>query len=98
MNRRLADLYLQQGRLLERIAIQRTQWQQQLAPVQHTARRAAALLVVGQQWVQTVRAHPLVLVALAGGLLLLPPRRVVTWAGRGLLVWRAWRGLRAWLP
>ena len=46
---------------------------------------------------RTVRSHP----ALVGVAMLvaavLGRKRLVRWAGRGLMTWRAWRGLLAWM-
>jgi len=98
MNPRLAELYLQQGQLLERIAIQRRQLRQQLVPVERAVQRTDATLAVLQQTVQTLKSHPLTVALVAAGLILLKPQRAWVWGWRGLFLWRRWQQLRRWLP
>ena len=47
--------------------------------------------------VRVLRSHP----ALVGGAVLvaavLGRRRLFRWAGKGLVTWRAWRGLLGWM-
>jgi len=98
MNRRLAELYLQQGRLLERIAMQRVQLRQQLTPVERAVQRTDAALAALQRKVQTLKNHPLTVALAALVLILLKPKRAWVWGKRGLLLWRSWQLLRRWLP
>ena len=58
-------------------------------PARHVDRAVAT--------VQALRAHP-VLVGIAVLVpIVLGRRRLVTWASRGMLAWRAWRGLLGWM-
>ncbi len=98
MNRQLVDLYLQQGRLLERIAVQRADLKRQLMPLQRTAQRADAALLLLQQSVHTLRSHPLTVAAALALLVILKPRRAWAWGVRGLWLWRHWQRLQRWLP
>jgi len=98
MNSRLVDLYLQQGRLLERIAVQRADLRRQLAPIARSAQRADAALTVLQQSIQTLRRHPLTVAAALTLVILLKPRRAWAWGVRGLWLWRQWQRLQPWLP
>ena len=97
MNPRLADLYQQQGRLLERVATQRQTIAEQCRPIQHAARVADA----AQQWLRGMtgylRGHPLLVVAAVAAVLIVKPRRAWVWSKRGYLIWRRWRGLQRWV-
>ena len=98
MNHHLADLYVQQGRLLERIAVQRAELKRQLLPVQRTAQRVDAALALLQRALRVLRNHPLSVAAALVGLVLLKPERAWAWGKRGLFLWRSWQRLRRWLP
>lgn len=98
MNKNLVDLHEQRGRLLERIAGQRLALGQQLAPLQRASDTGSRLFALLQAGVHYLRGHPLPVLAALSGLVLLKPRRAWRWLGHGLLVWRSWRTLRAWVP
>lgn len=98
MSKNLIELHQQRGRLLERVASERTTLARQLLPLQaasDTGSRVVALLRGG---VQYLKSHPLPVTLAILALILLKPRRAWRWAGRGLFLWRGWRALRAWLP
>lgn len=90
----LIELERERGRLLERVAIQRSQLSAQFVPV-------AQLLQLGDRVAQTVQAgrdfvrqHPWAMGTLGALMLLRRPRSLGRWAKRGLLVWRTWRSAR----
>jgi hypothetical protein len=94
----LAELERERGRLLERIAGQRSQLPVQFAPV-------AQLLQLGDKVGQTVQAgrdfvrrHPWVVSAFGALMVLRRPRSIGRWARRGLFVWRGWRTARNLMP
>lgn len=98
MQQRLIELHQQRGRLLERIAVQRNELARLSAPL-------AGVVDLGQRvggLVQQARAfvlrHPVAVAVAAGALVLLRPRAVLRWSGRGLLAWRTWRSVRPLLP
>lgn len=98
MQQRLNELLLQRGRLQERSAQQRQALATQLAPLQGLIARGERLAQSGRDGLGWIRAHPLVLGALLLGLLVLRPRWVLRWAGRGFGLWRSWKSVRRWVP
>lgn len=98
MQKRLAELHLQRGRLLERISTQRKGLAQQVEPLENTFALPQRLAAVARQGRDYVRAHPLVLTAAVAALLVLRPGQVLRWSQRGLLAWKAWRTLRRVIP
>lgn len=89
-----ADLALQRGRLLERIATQRRQLGEDLQPLGAALRAGDRAMAGVQAGAAYVKAHPRSVALLAGVLLLWRPRRAWRWLKRGFVVWRAWRALR----
>ncbi len=98
MNRRLVELYLQQGRLLERIEVQRADLKRHISPLQRAAQQADSALMALQNVVQAIRSHPLTVLTLIASLVLLKPRRAWGWGVLGLRLWRNWQRLQRWLP
>lgn len=94
MARRLIEIGIRRGRLIERIARQRELLGQQMQPVRsalHGADRGIAGLRAG---VDYVRQHSALVLAAAALLTILTPRRSWCWAQRGFLAWRTWRAVR----
>lgn len=94
MNRRLIDIGIRRGRLIERISTQRAQLGRQLQPVAtvlNTADQAVAGIRTGADF---ARRHPTAIAATVALLVLLKPRRAWRWAGRAFIAWRSWRALR----
>lgn len=94
MARRLIEIGIRRGRLIERIASQRQLLGQQMQPVRsalHGADRGVAGLRAG---VDYVRQHAAIVLAAAALFVILKPRRSWRWAQRGFLAWRAWRAVR----
>lgn len=90
----LVELEGERGRLLERIAGQRSQLSTQFVPVAH-------LLQLGERVAQTVQAgrdfvhrHPWAVGTFGALMVLRRPRSIGRWVKRGLLVWRTWRTAR----
>lgn len=97
MKQSLIELHQQRGRLLERIASQRTTLARQVLPLQNASDAGSRVWALLRGGVQYLKSHPLPVALTALALMLLKPRRALRWAGRGLFLWRGWRALRAWL-
>lgn len=89
-----ADLALQRGRLLERIATQRRQLHEDLQPFCTALQTVDQVVAVAQAGAAYVRAHPRAVGMLVGAFVLLRPRRAWRWARRGVVFWRIWRRMR----
>lgn len=98
MQQRLIELHQQRGRLLERVAMQRSVLSQQLAPLVRVFDLATRLQGMVQQAKLFVVDHPMAVALALGSVLLFRPRTVLRWGRRGLLVWRGWRTARTLLP
>ena len=97
MDERLIELYVQRGRLRERVSVQRREAARALTPISDALRaldRTHAQFRQSQGW---LAAHPAVVAAAAVALLVWRPRSVVTAARWGYLVWRRWTRLKRWL-
>ena len=97
MDARLVELYVERGRLRERISVQRGELARELAPLAHTldtVDRARALLHRVSQW---MLAHPGVVAAVGVAVVLWKPRTVWRTARWGLLAWRNWAKWRTWV-
>lgn len=93
MEKRLIELHLQRGRLIERIASQRGTLTRQLAPVRATLDTTDRALAAVRDSACYLRQHPAAVAALAAALFALKPRMLWRWLQRGFLVWRSWRAL-----
>lgn len=98
MNKSLVELHQQRGQLLERIASQRVRLARQLVPLQNASEASSRVFALLRDGVQYLKSHPLPVVLAIAALVLLKPRRAWRWLQGGLLLWRRWRVLRAWLP
>lgn len=98
MNKRLAELHLERGQLMERIASQRMALARQLQPLQQAVAAGDRAVSWLQGLVGYVKQRPIPVLAVAAALLLLKPKSTWRWARRGLVVWRAWRVVRAKVP
>ena len=97
MDDRLIELYVQRGRLRERISVQRTQLARELAPLGGALQlidRSRAVLHQSGQWLKT---HPAVLGALVVAVLVWRPHVVFRSLRWGYSAWRSWNRLREWL-
>lgn len=98
MNNSLADLKLKRGQLVERIAHQRADLARDLAPVRSAAQSVDRAQTVARSGVDYLKQHPLFLVLGLSALVVVRPARVIRLAGQGVVAWRSWRNLRAWMP
>ena len=98
MNKSLVELHLQRGRLLERIASQRTTLAQQLIPLKNASETGSRIYSLLRDGVQRLKKHPLPVVLAVVALVLFKPTRAWRWLRRGVVLWRSWRLLRAWVP
>jgi hypothetical protein len=97
MDPRLIDLYVQRGRLRERIGAQRAQVARDLAPLGaalHTVDRGRALLHQSRLWLV---AHPALVTTAVVTLLVWRPRTVVRAARGGYFLWRNASRLSEWV-
>lgn len=98
MNKSLVELHQQRGRLLERIASQRTTLARQLVPLQNASDAGSRVFALLRGGVQYLKSHPLPVLLAMAALVLLKPRRAWRGLQGGLLLWHRWRVLRAWVP
>lgn len=98
MAKTLAELHQEQGRLRERIAVQRSQLAVHAAPLRGALDSGDRAVQVGRDTFDAVTRHPFGVAVLAAVLLAVKPRTVWRWGTRGLVAWRSWRALAGWLP
>lgn len=97
METRLVELYVERGRLRERIRMQRGELARELAPVAatlHSMDSARAWLHRAGQW---MAAHPGVVVAAAVAVVVWKPRAVLRTGRWALSAWRNWAHWRSWI-
>jgi len=87
MDARLLEIIRRRERLLMRAATQR----EELAEIARHLHAPAAAIDHVNSAVQTLKAHPVLLVFPLAVLALWRPRRIAAWAGRAWMVWRFWR-------
>lgn len=95
MDKRLAELHVERGRLIERIASQRISLASQLVPLHKATAAGERAAHLFQGLVQYLKDRPLPVLMVAAALMLFKPKGAWRWAQRGLFVWRAWRAWRA---
>jgi hypothetical protein len=94
MDARQIELYVQRGRLRERIRVQRGQFAHELAPLStalHAVDRTRDQVRLAQSWLLT---HPAVVTAGVVALLVWRPRSVISAARWGYSAWRGWVRLK----
>lgn len=94
----LIELYEERGRLRERIAMQRRELRQQLAPVSGVLQAGDRAMQAGRDAVDTLLKHPVALAAIAAAMVAVKPRVIWRWGRRGWVIWRGWRLVSRWLP
>lgn len=92
--RRLNELHLQRGRLLERITTQRYVLIAEVQPVRSALDRTDRVLAHLRAGVDYVKRYPAVAGVAVAVLMAFNVRRVFRMARRGFVVWRTWRLLR----
>ncbi|MFB0936534.1 MAG: YqjK-like family protein [Propionivibrio sp.] len=97
MNRRLDDLLLRRGRLIERIAGQREALRHDFVPVSAALGKADSAVASVRSFVSTIRHHPVVTSVLAAAVLIFKGKAVLRWARRGFSLWQTWRAVRGTL-
>ncbi len=97
MNRRLDDLLLRRGRLIERIAGQREALRHDFVPVSAALGKADSAVASVRSFVGTIRHHPVVTSVLAAAVLIFKGKAVLRWARRGFSLWQTWRAVRGTL-
>lgn len=98
MQKRLIELQLQRGRLLERIANQRHVLAVQTRPVARVMDVGDRVSSFTDQCKLFALQHPLAVTAVVAAVVVLRPGSVMRWTRRGLFAWRTWAGLRSALP
>lgn len=96
MDERQIELYVQRGRLRERISAQRTQLARELAPLSDAllaVDRTQARVRQAQTWLAT---HPGVVAAAVVAVLVWRPLAVFRAARWGFSAWRSWSRARDW--
>ncbi len=92
--RRLNEIHLQRGRLLERITTQRYFLTAEMRPVHAALNKVDAVRVGAQRGLEYVKRHPVFALIAVGVLVSLNFRRTLRLAQRGFVLWRTWRALR----
>jgi hypothetical protein len=94
MNRRLNELHLRRGRLLERIATQRASLGRDTLPVRASLYRADRLIGGVRSVADYLKQHPSVMGLAVAALFIIKRDRAWRWAKRGFFAWRTWRLVR----
>ncbi len=94
MNRQLDDLLLQRGRLIERIAGQRSALRQNAQPVSAVLARADRVVDKVRFGVGYIRQHPVLVSSGAALLLILKGKKMWHWSKRAFSLWQSWRLLQ----
>lgn len=98
MQKKLPELYLERGRLLERIAYERHDVAFALKPLQDAEDLGRRVCVLGSSAATFIRDRPWWVALVVAGVVVAKPRRVWPWLLRGVALWRGWRSLRAVMP
>lgn len=93
MSRRLNELHLRRGRLLERIATQRTALGREMQPVRVALHATDRVLVRVRSVSDYVKRHPGLVAFAVAALFILKVRRIWRWTRRGFLVWQTWHSV-----
>lgn len=98
MQKRLIELQVERGRLLERIAGQREALARNAAPLAQTFSLGDRFMQALKEGQALARQHPLSVGLVAAAIMIFKPGAVLRWAGRGATLWRTWQSLQATLP
>ncbi|MDR0440834.1 MAG: YqjK-like family protein [Candidatus Accumulibacter sp.] len=93
MNRRIDELFLRRGRLIERIAGQREALRRDFKPVTAALGKADLAVAGVRAGVEYLRRHALVASAVAGVFLIFKGKAALRWAGWAFSLWKSWRAL-----
>ncbi|MDR2787621.1 MAG: YqjK-like family protein [Candidatus Accumulibacter sp.] len=94
MNRRLDDLLLRRGRLIERIAGQRADLRRDFEPLVSALGKVDLACAGARRGAEYLRRHALATSVVAGFFLIFKGRTALRWGGRAFSLWRSWRALR----
>ena len=93
MIHRLNELHLRRGRLLERIATQRTVLSREMQPVRVALYATDRVLVRVRSATDCVKRHPGLVALAVAALFILKAKRIWRWTRRGFLLWQTWRSV-----
>jgi hypothetical protein len=93
MNRRLDDLLLRRGRLIERIAGQREAISRDFAPIGAALGKVDLAAAGVRSGLAYLHRHALAASALVGALLIFRGKGTWPWVKRAFSLWRSWRAL-----
>jgi hypothetical protein len=94
MNRRLDELLIERGRLLERVTTQRYFLRQELIPVCQALGAVDRGIAKANSIGRYIKSHPSLAILALAALFFMKSRRPLQWAKRGFFVWQSWRALR----
>lgn len=95
MNQQLNELHLRRGRLLERIASQRSALAEHVAPVHAALDSTDRFFGRIHAAVYYLKTHPIGSAALTlAAVYIVKPRRAWRWAARAFSTWQTWRLMR----
>lgn len=97
MDNKLVALYVQRGRLQERIRLQREEVVNALIPLRTTLNRADQARTLAHQAQVWVAQHPGLVAAAVVALVLWRPRVVWRTASWAYGLWLQWRRIRNWI-
>lgn len=92
--RRLNDLHLERGRLLERITTQRYVLINEVQPVRAALDKVDFVRAQVQAGVDYIKRYPAVAGLAMALVAILNVRRAFRWGRRGFFVWKTWRSVR----
>lgn len=98
MSNDLSDLYLERGRLVERIANQRITLAQHLRPLQDAEDKGRRLLTMWSDGMTYLKSTPWLVALVVVTVVIVKPRRILPWLLRGVTLWRGWKALRSAVP
>jgi hypothetical protein len=95
MNRRIDELFLRRGRLIERIAGQREALRRDFEPVTAVLGKVDFAVAGVRLGAEYLRRHALVTSAAAGVFLIFKGKAALRWAGWAFSLWKSWRALES---
>jgi hypothetical protein len=94
MNRRLDDLLLRRGRLIERLAGQRAALRRDSAPVTLALGKIDSAIIGIRSGVDYLSRHALATSAVAGFFLIFKGKTTLRWVRRAFSLWKSWRAVQ----
>jgi hypothetical protein len=87
---------LELARRKERLIIRAGEQRAEVAAALRRWEKPVSVLDRGIAAVHFLKEHPLLAAGVFGAAMALGRRRLLIWAGRGLIAWRAWRAVDDW--